>query len=182
MLAADGVLQPGSSRAVRVPVAAHPGRYHLDRLALLLQLRAGAGVRRVRRRGACPQHRHRQGGPAGAVVVPLGRPQHLRHRHPHHDRHRGLLRQRLRQAGRRHRDQHRHAARHHHDAQRVGRDLAESEGRAGQRRQRARRRRGRPGRGSSRPQGVHGVAAEHLFSVRCCSSWSSRATARAIGR
>ena len=89
----------------------------------------------------------------------------------------------LRQAGRWHRDQHRHVARHHHDAQRVGRDLAQSEGRAGQCRQRHRRRRARS---QPRPQ----PAARRSWRrgrtscspSRCCSSWSSRATARHIAR
>ena len=48
---------------------------------------------------------------------------------------------------------HRHAPRHDHVPQRVGRDLAQPEGRARQRRQRARRRRGRPDRRGRRPQG-----------------------------
>ena len=78
--------------------------HHLDRPAVLLQPRAGPGVRRVRRRGPGTQHRHRQGGAQGSVVVPLGSHQHVRHGHPDHDHHQGLLRQRVRQAGRWHRD------------------------------------------------------------------------------
>ncbi len=65
---------------VRVSVAlvARRRRHHVDRAALLLQLRAGARVRRDGGRG--PQQRDRQAREPRAVVVPLGGARDRRHR------------------------------------------------------------------------------------------------------
>src|SRR5690349_4875932 len=72
--APDGAVQrllrirprPAFSESLR----AHPVRYHLDRLALLLQRRAGAGLRRDGGGGAFGGTS--QGDDTRALVVPLG--------------------------------------------------------------------------------------------------------------
>jgi hypothetical protein len=114
----------------------------------------------------------------GAVVVPLRSAADVPVR-PHAARHPGRRQEHgpLPLGRRWHRDPHRHALRHHHVPQRVGRHLAQPEGRDRQRRDGRQRRRGQP-RGPAAAKKAAGPRAATPSSRSPCSgSWSSPPTA-----
>ena len=113
---------------LHLALPARGGGDRLDRVAVLLQLRPGAGVRRDGGRG--PQQRDRQARVARVVVVPVGRSGHRGHRsaHPRFPAHRrrqlAALGHGLLQVPARHQHRHRHPARAHDVRERVGDHLA----------------------------------------------------------
>ena len=149
-------------------MAALTGRCHVDRPAVLLQLRPG---RRLEG-GAGGQHRgrHHQARRAQRVAVfPLGRRGDMAGG-------RGAARRKLpggvRAAGRLCADRHGRVAGHDHAVQRVGADLAQPEEDPGSGARRATKKRRRLAPLSWPPASIR------CCRSRCCSSWAQAATAR----